>query len=744
MSLFGELKRRNVFRVGIAYLIIAWLTLQVVDIVGPILELPTVFGKGVLLLLAIGLPIAVILSWAYELTPEGVKKEKDVDRSASTTHHTGRKLDFIIIGVLSVAVVIFALDKFVWSGGDSSIAPVFVAETAELGKSIAVLPFVNRSADESDAYFVDGIHDDILTQLHKVSGIDKVISRTSMERYRDTEMSIPEIAAELGVSTVLEGSVQRAGDRVRITVQLIGAVNDEHLWAENFDRDLTTENVFEIQSEISIAIAESLQATLTDDESSELSGIPTLSLAAYDAYLLGRYSMRDREPSEIERAKAYFEEAIDLDPEFALAYVGLADAFLLTNIYRATTDEEGIANLVESESAARRALEINGRLGEAYASLGYGQWQRAVFWGFGEESLLLADTYYQQALELSPNYADLYRWYAQTLWLLSKPEDALAMAARAVALDPLLAVNHVMLGDAYDVNGRTEEALASYAKSVEISPEFGLANAEKITMLFKHSRYAEAILAGRAHLEDRPTSTRVMAHIAWSYQRLGDDEQFKYWATRIRELGPTRSNAAVLIDATVLLESGNTGAAIEKFRELADKTVWCTVCAGQVVRGYAKLAQSETLLAMIEEYNGELLDRQNPVVTPRSALQVAPVVWALIEIGEREQAEQLAETGLEVARNNFRQGTYGYGVEISDAEIQAVLGNHQFALDALVEAVNSGYRNLRWIEESPFLDPIRSDPKFVAAMDIIRADRAAQLERVREMERNGELPALPQ
>ena len=147
---------------------------------------------------------------------------------------------------------------------------------------------------------------------------------------------------------------------------------------------------------------------------------------------------------------------------------------------------------------------------------------------------------------------------------------------------------------------------------------------------------------------------------------------------------------------------------------------------------------------MIEEYNGDLLDQQNPVVTPRSALQVAPVVWALIETGEEEQAEKLADMGLEIARNNIRQGGYGYGVEISDVEIQAVLGNNQFALDTLVEAVNSGYRNLHWIEESPFLDQIRSDPEFIAAMDIIRADRAAQLERVRAAERNGELPALPQ
>jgi len=277
-SIWGELKRRNVVRVGIAYAVVAWLVLQVADVVLNNIEAPSWVFQAILLLLVICLPFTLIFSWAFELTPEGLKKEKYIDRSRSITHATGRRLDFAIIGVLVVALAFFAFERFVWHDHD----PKLLATTGDLEKSIAVLPFDNRSADESDAYFVDGIHDDILTQLHKLSGLDKVISRTSVERYRDTEMSMPEIAAELGVATILEGGVQRAGDRVRINVQLIDAARDQHLWAENYNVELTTANVFEIQSEISLVIAEALQAALTGDEASDLTKLPTESLAAWE------------------------------------------------------------------------------------------------------------------------------------------------------------------------------------------------------------------------------------------------------------------------------------------------------------------------------------------------------------------------------------------------------------------------------------------------------------------------------
>ena len=354
MSFFGELKRRNVFRVAIAYLIMAWLVLQVVDVVGPILDLQTSISRAVLVFLAVGFVISLVVAWAYELTPKGVKREKDIDRSQSITHVTGRKLDFAIIGVLAVVLAFFALDRFVWNVHDAEP----VAATGGLDKSIAVLPFANLSADESDAYFIFGIHNDILTQLHKLSGIDKVISRTSVERYRVTDMTIPEIAAELGVAWILEGGVQRSGDTVRVNVQLIAASDEDHELAEIYDRELTTANVFDIQSEIAMAIAESLQAALTDDEASDLDELPTESLAAWEKYQLGKYAIREGRSSEgLAQGCEYFEELIEIDENFALTHVGLADAITLGTVCGSDAEGGTWADIIDASAKAQAAAK---------------------------------------------------------------------------------------------------------------------------------------------------------------------------------------------------------------------------------------------------------------------------------------------------------------------------------------------------------------------------------------------------
>ena len=294
MSFFEELKRRNVFRIGIAYLITGWVLLQVVDLVLENISSPDWVMQAFMLAVGVGFPITLLVAWAFEMTPDGLKKEKDVDRTSSITHVTGRKLDRAIIGILIIALGYFVFDKF---GADSGL-PQQQAGTGETlspeseqsepstpdRKSIAVLPFANRSSREEDAYFADGIHDDLLTSLAKVGSL-KVISRTSVMRYRGSGLSIPEIAAELGVTTVLEGGIQRSGEQVRINVQLIDASSDEHLWAENYDRALSAENLFAIQSEISREIVTALKTTLTEEEIERLTAQPT-ALFNLSAFLL--------------------------------------------------------------------------------------------------------------------------------------------------------------------------------------------------------------------------------------------------------------------------------------------------------------------------------------------------------------------------------------------------------------------------------------------------------------------------
>ncbi len=280
MSFFAELKRRNVIRVGIAYVIVAWLILQFADVVLNNIEAPGWVFQVIMLVLGIGLPLALFFAWAFEMTPEGLKKEKDVDRSQSIAPQTGKKLNNTILVLLALAVTYLLFDKFsgpAQPGSDhfsqqtasqttdanekSALTPRSHRPARSRSTPIAVLPFANRSDEKEDLFFTDGIHDDLLTQLAKIDDL-KVISRTSVMKYRDTEKTIPEIAAELGVTTILEGGIQRAGKRIRINAQLIDVATDEHLWAETFDREMTMENIFDIQTEITRQIVTAVKGEL--------------------------------------------------------------------------------------------------------------------------------------------------------------------------------------------------------------------------------------------------------------------------------------------------------------------------------------------------------------------------------------------------------------------------------------------------------------------------------------------------
>ncbi len=292
---FKELRRRNVVRVAGVYAVVGWVLVQIATTLEESMGLPGWFDGIIVAFLIIGLPIALIFAWAFELTPDGVVRTANIPEGESITAETGRKLDYVIIlGIMILGVVIVMQgsdEPAIDAESDESLAETVAAETAKgpvdssgdapLEKSIAVLPFTNRSPNPDDAFFADGVHDDLLTQLSKIADMH-VISRTSVMSYAGADRKIPDIARELGVATIMEGAVQRAGNRVRINVQLIDAETDTHIWAEIYDRELTADNIFDIQSEITIAIASALNAVLSDADELELQKRPTQNLAAYE------------------------------------------------------------------------------------------------------------------------------------------------------------------------------------------------------------------------------------------------------------------------------------------------------------------------------------------------------------------------------------------------------------------------------------------------------------------------------
>lgn len=414
-------------------------------------------------------PIAIVFAWAFEMTPDGLKKETDINRNQSRNQRTGRKLNYAIITLLVVS-----LSYFVWesrfqndrliSAPQSDTGPPTAAGVQPTEnearpdpsvepeqKSIAVLPFQNRSANEENAaFFADGIHDELLTNLSGIKAL-KVISRTSVMNYRDTTKNLRQVGKELGVATILEGGVQRAGDRVRIMVQLIDAKTDRNLWAQTYDRQLTATNLFIIQSEISLAIADELRANLLPIEQKRLASIPTENLAALEAYFLGKQSAAKRTSVALAKAVEYFHRAIELDPDFALAYVGLADSYTLQDDYGNLSKKEAFAL---AEPQIKKALERNPGRAATMA------WMGLLYLDLGDQAE--AEYWIKQALETAPD--GLYANWAMEMLLLFHGELARAKeyAEKVLWQDPVWALSLANLASQELRTGFAANASARY------------------------------------------------------------------------------------------------------------------------------------------------------------------------------------------------------------------------------------------------------------------------------------------
>ncbi len=435
MSILSELQRRNVFRVAALYLVAGWVLLQVAELLFGALGVPAWGLRMVLGLLLLGFPLALIFSWVYELTPEGLKREHEVERHASTTRETGRKINLLIAGLLVVAIGVSAYDVFARRGDRAAARPA--AATPSTGgpavpalvsaTSIAVLPFVNMSDDRSNEYFSDGLTEELLNLLARVPEL-KVIARTSSFAYKGKEAKISDIARELHVANVLEGSVRRSGDRVRITAQLIRASDSTHLWSESYDR--TIQDIFAVQGEIAGEVVDSLKLELLGGERPHVQVGGTQDARAYEAYLRGRYELNKGESEQFLRsALAAFDEAVALDPSFALAHASRAIALLDITRSGYVPYAEGFP---QARSAAERALELAPDAPEGHVALGRVKLAADRDWQGAEASL-------RKAAQLNPSDASAYDVLGSLASLLGKHDEAVEASRRAVSLDPLSA-----------------------------------------------------------------------------------------------------------------------------------------------------------------------------------------------------------------------------------------------------------------------------------------------------------------
>ncbi len=439
MRLVSELRRRNVFRMAVLYAVAAWLIMQAAEVVIGLAHLPDWIGPTTLGLLAVGFPIALIFSWFYEITPEGISPEKDVDRSESITHVTGRRLDFIVISLLCAGLILFAYDKW-WIG----VPPQ---------QSIAVLPFVNMSDDASNEYFSDGISEELLNLLTKIPEL-RVISRSSAFSYKGKDIAIPTIAAQLNVAHVLEGSVRKAGNRVRISAQLIEARSDTHLWSETYER--TLDDIFATQDEIAARVVEQLKISLLGDA-------PTVQATDPEAYALvlqARYLGQQVTPDALEKSIALLEQALAIDPDYAAAWDGLARAYVNQTGQGLRPIEEGYTLARE---AASQALALDPAYAPAHSRLG---WIASHY----DHDLVAAARHYERALAMEPANTDIISNAANMARSLGRLDQAIALAEYTVARDPVLPVGHVNLGLYYIYAGRLDEAIASFRTTLTLSP----------------------------------------------------------------------------------------------------------------------------------------------------------------------------------------------------------------------------------------------------------------------------------
>jgi TolB-like protein/Flp pilus assembly protein TadD len=456
-NFFAELKRRNVYKVAIAYAVVAWLLMQVASQIFPFFEIPNWAVRLVVLLLVIGFPVALILAWAFELTPEGIKRTEDVDLSPTLTRKTGRKLDFFIIAVLLLVIAILLFQRL-----HPNVSPTV---SSSLDKSVAVLPFENLSRDPDNAFFTDGVQDEILTDLAKIADL-KVISRTSVMQYKNVSTrNLQEIAHALKVAHVLEGSVQRSANRVRVSAQLIDARNDTHVWAEKYDRELA--DVFAIQSEIAQKIADQLQAKLSPKEKAAIEERPTKDLAAYDLYLRAKELIYDGYVNPSRRSEDYFravqllDQAIALDPAFLLAHCQLA--YVHDGIYWYDFDH-GETRLALAETSVRAAARLQPDSGETHLA-------QAIHFYWGYRDYDGAQKELANAQAALPNNARIFQFLGLIDRRQGHWDDAIRNLERALDLDPRNVDVIGDLGDTYFNLRRYKEAIAMDNRALALEPQ---------------------------------------------------------------------------------------------------------------------------------------------------------------------------------------------------------------------------------------------------------------------------------
>ena len=701
---WAKLRRGKVVQWGVAYVAGGWALLQGVGFLVDTFHWPDAIKQVATLVLLVGLPIVLVLAWYHG------------DRGQQ--RFTTAELVILTLLLAAGSGVLSVYERRSEPAPADTTGGAAMPVTTRSGEdrpSIAVLPFENRSRLEDDAFFVDGIHDDILTQLSKVSAF-KVISRTSVEQFRDTRLPTKTIAGQLGVTTILEGGVQRAGDRVRINVQLIDAKTDAHLWAEIYDRELTAANIFAIQSEVAAAIAGALKATLTAGEKARVEAAPTQNLEAWEAYQIGRQRLAKRTSESLADAEQFFRKSIGLDPDFALAYVGVADTLLLRLGYTGFPQAE---TLERAEAVVTEALAREPNLSEAVAG--------AAYIALIREDYAAAESGFLRSIELSPSSAKAYQGCSRLYGLMGRNNDSLRYAERAAELDPLSVILNVNLGRALERVGRFGDALARYRKAIEIDPSVPTSHFF-VGSVYAHAfgRLNQAVPWFEKAAELDPGNPSYSLMLAGTYVDLGNLVDARRWLDQATKHGAEYQDVAT-VEALLDLYDGAPARMVRTSRKVLEVNPRNPYALNLLRVDSLRAGQYASIRDLYARAFPELASADPPVVDGSNYGPAVDFACLMQMTGDPDRAARLLDGSERVLHSNQRMGWEGYGM--LDVQIHALRGDKVKALAAMREAEMAGWRSFGWRyyrDFDPNLAAIRNEPEFKAVFADIERDMASQ------------------
>jgi len=710
VSFFNELKRRNVIKVAAAYVIIGWLIMQAGEVLSPALHLPDWINSALAFFLILGFPLAMFFAWAFEMTPDGLKKEKDINRSDSITNVTGRKLDFIVIGLLVMALGYFAWDKFLAARGMDETATLETADQTatpeDQFQTIAVLPFVNMSEDPNNEYFSDGLTEELLNTLAKIKEL-RVAGRTSSFAFKGKHDDLRIIGQKLNVNTILEGSVRKAGNRVRITTQLINVEDGYHLWSETYDREL--DDIFAIQEEIARKVAQALRITLLGEDEKRLKEVVSTEIGAYEIYMRAMQGLHEGAYVSLNNSVEQFQQVLALDPAFTPAKLGLVNAW----------SELANTGAITRSEALRQGLPLLETILAEQPDNSGARIQLALFRAF-EEKPEAAEAQFISALEADPRNARGLQEYGRFLFNNQQVKRGMELIAAAVEIEPY---DIRVLWDHCQTNAvlqNFDDALTSCDRIREIAPDsplgyygWALAHMHTGDMARTAKGYADAILRD-------PDDYEMQAAMCGFWINLGDVEQAELWQQRADAIGAGQPVPIM------------TRLALYKYREQHD-----------LARGLAKQSLdrkienrhgSNAIFRWVWAYESARADEFQAALMPyREAFPWAfetPLrvpgdlndeIFDVIQIaGLLKLAEPMSDRPtqlLEIAENHVDRLPPGWGAwmpEMMQASIATIRGERQTAINWLNSAFQKNWR-VRWRQsllEDPIISRLADEPGY--------------------------------